>query len=398
MTIKAKARLKDLAVQLSADSATPAAEASPPIVPEDREMEPGGEPAPPPLPSVSVPVDPPSPPPDMADPPLAADPPAEAPLGPRPRRGVELTMLGIVFSLVFVVFAVFLVILLNEPGGSPLKFTAWRSAQNAGEPGNLGKSLATEPSEPAQAVGPSPANKTRLPETAYTNSIGMTFVRIPKGCFMMGTNEAGATESGLANALSAHQVCIGRDFLLSRTEVTQTQWLAVMETNPSKFEGSHRPVEQVSWMDAQAFVQRLNRREGGHRYRLPTEAEWEYAARANTSHPYVFGDSIDRADEYAWFADNAERQTHPVGQRLPNPWGLQDMQGNVYEWVQDWYEADYALFSPKMDPPGPPAGVKRVIRGGGWSDKAAALHVASRHGVPPDIRGGALGFRVVRLP
>jgi formylglycine-generating enzyme required for sulfatase activity len=182
---------------------------------------------------------------------------------------------------------------------------------------------------------------------------------------------------------------------LGKYEVTQQQWMAVMGDNPSKFKGRSNPVEQVSWDDVQDFIRRLNQKEGTNKYRLPTEAEWEYAARAGTTSTWSFGDDASDTGRYAWYRDN---RTHPVGQKQPNAWGLHDMHGNAYEWVQDWYDDGYYARSPGTDPKGPSTGAFRVLRGGGWGDSARFLRSASRSYNAPDSRPGDLGFRLAFSP
>ena len=168
-----------------------------------------------------------------------------------------------------------------------------------------------------------------------------------------------------------------------------------MGNNPSRFQGDPNcPVEQVSWQDAQDFIQKLNAREGGTPYRLPTEAEWEYAARAGTTTAYCFGDDVSQLRAYAWYRDNSDGRTHPVGQLQPNAWGLYDMHGNVWEWVQDWYGA-YAAET-AVDPQGPAAGSDRVVRGGSWGSYAAYCRSAYRYRADPANRGGYLGVRLLR--
>jgi formylglycine-generating enzyme required for sulfatase activity len=174
--------------------------------------------------------------------------------------------------------------------------------------------------------------------------------------------------------------------------ITQAQWEAVMGENPSKFKGRSNPVENVSWDDIQVFIKRLNQKEGTNKYRLPTEAEWEYAARAGTTSAYSFGDDADSLGRYAWYDGNSGDKTHPVGQKQPNPWGLHDMHGNIKEWVQDWYDQDYYAKSPARDPRGPSGGLFRVLRGGGWIDDAEDLRSAYRDSIFPNIRH--YGFRL----
>jgi formylglycine-generating enzyme required for sulfatase activity len=170
-----------------------------------------------------------------------------------------------------------------------------------------------------------------------------------------------------------------------------------MGSNPSGFKGQNSPVENISWDDAQEFVRRLNQREGHDRYRLPTEAEWEYAARAGLDgSAYSFGDNALELDEYAWHYPRS-KETHPVGQKKPNSWGLYDMHGNVWEWTQDWYKTYYAA-SALIDPAGPPSGVDRVYRGGSWRVRFGYCRVAYRNHRPPDFRGNSLGFRLALSP
>jgi formylglycine-generating enzyme required for sulfatase activity len=179
-----------------------------------------------------------------------------------------------------------------------------------------------------------------------TNSLGMQFVLLEAGTFHMGSSD------GDDNECPVHTVDISHSFYLGTYEVMQGQWEAVMGRNPSQFPGRDHPVENVSWEEVQAFIGQLNAKEGGAKYRLPTEAQWEYAARAATVTAWSFGDDSRRLGEYAWYGENAGMQTHAVGQQQPNGWGLYDMHGNVWEWVQDWYGADYP--SGKVaDPPGP---------------------------------------------
>ncbi len=230
----------------------------------------------------------------------------------------------------------------------------------------------------------------------YTNSIGMEFVKIKPGCFMMGRDAN--FEDGANDELPRHKVCITKTFYLGKTEVTQAQWVAVMGSNPSKFKGRNNPVEMVSWEDVQRFIRLLNRKEGGNHYRLPTEAEWEYACRAGTTTAYFFGDDAGMMPQYAWYWDNSGERTHPVGLKRPNPWGLYDMHGNVWEWCRDWYDQNYYSNSPSTDPTGPSTGRFRVARGGGWVSFAGYLRSAIRYSDSPGVRGDGLGFRLLREP
>jgi formylglycine-generating enzyme required for sulfatase activity len=186
--------------------------------------------------------------------------------------------------------------------------------------------------------------------------------------------------------------------------VTQEEWEAVMGNKPSRFKSQLNPVEDVSWNKVQTFIKYLNQKEGTNKYRLPTEAEWEYAARAGTTTQYFFGDDADNLGRYAWYKDNSGEKTHPVGQKEPNPWGLYDMHGNVYEWVQDWYDENYYVRSSASDPRGPSGGKERVVRGGVWYREASYLRSARRYGFPPEVRSGTgdgdyyCGFRLAFSP
>jgi len=163
-----------------------------------------------------------------------------------------------------------------------------------------------------------------------------------------------------------------------------------MRTNPSHFKGSSRPVESVSWEDVRQFLSALNEKKDGYRYRLPTEAEWEYAARAGATGGYA-----ENLDAVAWYQANAGGETHPVGQKKPNAWGLYDMLGNVWEWCADWYGAYPATLV--IDPSGPSQGTERVVRGGSWVSVARYLSATSRYGGAPG-RPYITGFRCAREP
>jgi len=227
-----------------------------------------------------------------------------------------------------------------------------------------------------------------------TNSIGMEMVYIPAGEFDMGSPDS---EKGrFKDEGPVHRVKISKPFYIGRYPVTQKQWEEVMGSNPSFFKGDNRPVERVSWNNVQEFIKRLNEMEGTDKYRLPTEAEWEYAARAGTQTAYSFGDDPSKLGEYAWYGGNSRWETHPVGQKKPNPWGLYDVHGNVWEWVQDWYDLDYYAKSPRVDPQGPSSGSGRVGRGGGWFINARNCRSAYRYYNGPSSSNCYLGFRLVR--
>ncbi|MDR1166708.1 MAG: formylglycine-generating enzyme family protein [Deltaproteobacteria bacterium] len=232
-----------------------------------------------------------------------------------------------------------------------------------------------------------------------TNDLGMEFVLIPAGSFFMGSDRE--DNGGNPDETPSHRVALTQSFYLGKYEVTQRQWNIVMDANPSSARGDSLPVENISWDDASDFIARLNRREGTGRYRLPTEAEWEFAARAGTTTSYFFGNNDDDLGLYAWTkdnsgdgsGDNSGRKTHPVGGKLPNPWGLFDITGNVWEWVADIYDKGYYSVSPDADPKGPSDGDKKMVRGCSFLTVRSNCRVAFRGWPTPDIRED-LGFRV----
>ncbi len=233
------------------------------------------------------------------------------------------------------------------------------------------------------------------------DSLSETMVWIRPGTFTMGSpsNEKGRqTDEGPQT-----KVTISRGFLLSKYEVTQAQYKAVVGSNPSYSKGDIKPVEQVSWHDAVAYCAKLTGKEkaagrvpGGYEYRLPTEAEWEYACRAGTTTLFSFGDDESKLGEYGWYDSNSGNTTHSVGEKKPNGWGLYDMHGNVWEWCQDWY-GNYPGGS-VTDPLGPATGSYRVLRGGGWSSLAGDCRSAYRSDFEPGSRIDCLGFRPVLAP
>ncbi|MBT8397078.1 MAG: SUMF1/EgtB/PvdO family nonheme iron enzyme [Gemmatimonadetes bacterium] len=218
------------------------------------------------------------------------------------------------------------------------------------------------------------------------------FAPISAGTFQMGATNGDPHEQPV------HTVNITQSFYLQKTEVTQEQWRAVMGNDPStfKFCGDTCPVEHVNWTDIQDFLTTLNLQDPGKDYRLPTEAEWEYAARAGTTGDYG-GTGV--VDDMGWHGDNSGSTPHPVAEKQPNAWGLYDMHGNVWEWVQDWYSETYYAVSPADDPPGPATGINRVLRGGGWESLwMGTLRSANRAGYLPSERLYDSGFRLVRNP
>ena len=247
----------------------------------------------------------------------------------------------------------------------------------------------------------------------------MTFVWIEPGTFQMGSPPSEA--SGMLKKLAGtggnegegpvHAVTIREGFWLGKYEVTQGQWESVMGTTPWRGADnvdkdlvrsvSSHPAVYISWADIQAFIEQLNSEAGEMVYRLPTEAEWEYACRAGTATRWSFGDDEGQLIHYAWTRKNSwnknKRYPHAVGQKRPNPWGLNDMHGNVWEWVQDWYRENYYAHAFEMDPTGPTTGSKRVLRGGDFSDPVQYLRSATRHQEPPDALSPYYGVRLLRI-
>jgi len=251
----------------------------------------------------------------------------------------------------------------------------------------------------------------KLPQYV-TNKIGMKLRLIPAGEFMMGSSRSAVEIARQFDSKAEyyedehpqHRVRISQPFYLGTTEVTQGQWQAVMGTRPwagKSFvkEGRDYPATYVSWEDAVEFCRKLSDKEGVT-YRLPTEAEWEYACRAGSRTMYSFGDDASQLGAYAWYDKNAwdvdERYAHIVGTKRANSWGLYDMHGNVYEWCSDWHDSDYYAGSPQTDPSGPASGSDRVYRGGSWFDFPHYCRSAYRYWFSPGVRSFLLGFRVLR--
>jgi formylglycine-generating enzyme required for sulfatase activity len=221
-----------------------------------------------------------------------------------------------------------------------------------------------------------------------------TMVHIPPGTFTMGCKPGRDDVAGRCwgSESPAHSVTLTQSYYLMEHEVTQGEWQAVMGSNPSWFTscGSRCPVESVSWDDVQSFIAKVSARDGVT-YRLPTEAEWEWAARGGQEFAYAGSSEVGAV---AWYGANSGSQPHPVCGKSRNGYGLCDMTGNVWEWVGDWY--DYYGSASATDPRGPSAGWHRVSRVGGWGDDARFARVAYRYGVDPAIRNFNLGFRLLR--
>ena len=236
------------------------------------------------------------------------------------------------------------------------------------------------------------ANVSKRSKDAILADLVNNMVRVEGGTFTMGATSEQGSEAD-SDEKPAHQVTLS-SFSIGKYEVTQEEWEAVMGSNPSKFKGAKRPVEQVSWNDCQEFIRKLNALTG-KRFRLPTEAEWEFAARGgNRSNGYKYSGSNDQGN-VAWYRDNSDDITHLVGLKLPNELGLYDMSGNVWEWCQDWFDSSYYGKSPSTNPVNNTSTSNRVNRGGSWFyDLARDCRVSYRYGFAPDGRNGHLGFRL----
>jgi formylglycine-generating enzyme required for sulfatase activity len=240
--------------------------------------------------------------------------------------------------------------------------------------------------------------------------LSLKLIYIPAGSFLMGSPD---TEKGHSmDEGPRHRVTISRGFWMGKYEVTQAQWQDIMKSNPSLLKPKRPflkkkdpstvphvderelPVERVSWNDVQMFIRKLNKKTG-LKFRLPTEAEWEYACRAGSESAYYFGDSRKELSRYAWYNGNTSAETHPVGRKEPNAWGLCDMTGNVFEWCQDWYSRYFYQYSPATNPTGPSSGAGRVFRGGSWFSSEDRCRSAFRYGYNPDLKYANLGFRLV---
>ena len=239
----------------------------------------------------------------------------------------------------------------------------------------------------------------------------MAMVWVEPGSFMMGTTEEqeqhlrrkGMWDKWNENEQPAHEVTISQGFYLGKYEITQGQWKAVMGGRPwagkaNVQEDPNHPAVYISWNDLQGFSRRLNSKAGEELYRLPAEAEWEYACRAGTTTLWSFGDDEKQLKNHAWYYDNTwkegEKYAHAVGKKQPNPWGLYDMHGNVYQWCADWHQRNYYQESPPADPTCETASYHRVIRGGCFDDAPSNCRTTYRSMNDPSDRNHSVGLRV----
>ncbi len=309
---------------------------------------------------------------------------------------------------------------------------------------------------------PALACKTTAPKAPANDALDAllddkSYAAIAPGSFLMGSPETEKTTDDLElRERPQHRVTISKGFELGKYEVTQAQWEAVMGANPSQYKGAKLPIENVSWDDVQLFLERLAPLDDKHVYRLPTEAEWEYACRAGSNGDFAgqeFNEEAEREREQkaererakaereraktkvkaprpqanaeifpkpkspaelarekyfetpayydpllklGWFAVNAQKRTHPGGEKQPNAWGLYDLHGNVWEWCADWYDANYYRTGAATDPPGPPTGAYRVNRGGSWQVPARLCRASLRGYDLPTLRTALIGFRLLR--
>ncbi len=288
----------------------------------------------------------------------------------------------------------------NQPaknGETPLSYIKKNCGEEWGRPPTVAQ--AAEAPHPADREnrGAALAKQSEAADetpSLTSETLGAKFIRVPAGTFMMGGPGFGE--------MPLHQVTISKPFYLQETELTQGQWRKIMERNPSYFKdcGDDCPVEQVSWNDVQGFIRKLNQQEGRDKYRLPTEAEWEYAARSGgRQEEYAGTDSESDLREYAWYTHRllpSYWKTHPVRQKKPNGFGLYDMSGNVIEWVQDWY-GTYPSGS-VVDPVGPASGSNRIFRGGDFNYGSIYCRTAFRGANAPDFGSKGTGFRLVMMP
>jgi formylglycine-generating enzyme required for sulfatase activity len=260
---------------------------------------------------------------------------------------------------------------------------------------------ATGAQQPAATPVPGAAQRATAAPPAPAAPVKIEYVKIAPGEFMMGCSK-GDTMCDMHDQASplkdffkdlsespAHMVKITKPFEMSKYVVTQGEWKKVMGTDVSTFKGDNLPMENVSWTQVQDFLTKINALNDGFKYRLPTEAEWEYAARAGTTGP-IIGDSLDAI---AWYDQKGGAKTKPVGTKAPNAWGLYDMQGNVWQWVQDGY-SDYKKNA--VSDPVNNKGDKKILRGGSWDMTAIEMRVSNRFAIPPNLKNNNAGFRLVR--
>jgi len=295
---------------------------------------------------------------------------------------------------VLIAFAIGFVLVGCPPGGGGDEGQG-EEGVGEGEPGSEG---AAEGAPTIEGLGEGEAGGGTFDgETiVLPGGVELEMISIPAGTFMMGSN------NGFLDERPVHNVTLTQDFQLGKYEVTKAQWEAVMGTTPWSgqsfvLDDPNTPATRASWNDVQTFITTLNGLTG-ETFRLPTEAEWEYACRGGTATEYYFGDSSANLSDYAWYEQNAysmsEQFANVVGQLLPNAFGLFDMHGNVWEWCEDWYDSTYYSSSPSTDPPGPSSGSEKVLRSGGWAHISIDSRSARRQKWDPFE---ATGFQVIGI-
>ena len=255
------------------------------------------------------------------------------------------------------------------------------------------QSTTTKPAKKTSAPAPTIGTSSYTPvvKTYEANGVSFQMVEVRGGTFTMGATSEQASDA-FDDEKPAHSVTLS-SYYIGKTEVTQELWQAVMGNNPSRFKGNRKPVECVSWDDCQTFISKLNSLTG-KKFRLPTEAEWEFAARGGIkSQGYKYSGSNTLGD-VAWYEENSGDTTHDVGTKSPNELGLYDMNGNVWEWCSDWYGDKYYSSSPSNHPTGPSSGAYRVLRGGSWYSIANLCRSSDRGGSTPVDRGDNMGLRL----
>ncbi len=300
----------------------------------------------------------------------------------RPHKYVYLSLFALVLSIP------------NNAGAEPGK------AVRPITPSSEASKLELQPDRTKHLAGPEGLQSKDRAKALSVNSIGMKFVLIPAGSFVIGSPP---DEAGRGDDETQHRVTLTKGFCMGVTEVTHGQWRQIMGNNPSHFQecGDDCPVELVSWNDCQEFIRRLNHLEVGNRYRLPTEAEWEYACRAGSKMAFASGSITETGcglepnlATMGWYCGNSGKKPHPVARKKPNVFGLYDMHGNIWEWCEDWYGAYPS--GHVTDPTGPSSGAGRLLRGGGWHEDATDCRSALRVGRPPGSKAGTIGLRLVR--
>ena len=293
---------------------------------------------------------------------------------------------------ILIMLALPLVLMAQGAGGEirrPVRTNTNSNAQNSSATNNQRNNNANAQTNNKGSNAKPAAQAATRSRDAILQDLINNMVRVEGGTFMMGaTSEQGS--DAYSDEKPVHQVTLS-SFSIGKYEVTQEEWEAVMGSNPSEFKGAKRPVENVSWNDCQAFIRKLKELTGRN-FRLPTEAEWEFAARGGTKsigYKYAGGDNLESV---AWYNYNSGRTTHEVGQKAPNELGLYDMSGNLTEWCSDWY--DKYTSSTQTNPTGPSSGSSRVYRGGTWKLYAKACRVSYRHESIPSSQYDDLGFRL----